>query len=104
MVDIPKYCALPEAHRDSGDMIFFGIGKTAREAINNFAMRDGGFCEYCEYSSAVPGKKIQIVVHSVIDIDKSDYSANDLNPNWKWCLDKMIFTVHVTVPSQVCVS
>ena len=94
---IPKYCALPTEQADSGDMFFYGIGETAIEAIMDFK-NSKKLVEFCEYVTATPGESIQILVYSVVDINESDFSAEERDKNWKWCLGKMVCTVHITVP------
>ena len=86
---IPKFCAVCDDEEET--IGFSGCGDTAEDAFQEF-MSNGEFEDQCAYWVSAPGDNVEVHIYSVIDIKSSDWTEEEINPKWKWCLDKKLET------------
>ena len=85
--EIPKFCALCDDETEN--ITLCGTGDTVDAAYEEF-LSNGQFDDQCAYWIAAPGDPIEVKIYSVVPVKESDYSDDDINPDWIWCLDKLV--------------
>ncbi|MCB1757521.1 MAG: hypothetical protein KDJ38_18510 [Gammaproteobacteria bacterium] len=86
---IPKFCAL--CVDDEDDITNCGTGDTPDAALADY-LDNGDFESHCDYCCFASGDDVEIYIYSVVSVEDSDWSMDEADPKWTWCLDRKVDT------------